>query len=136
MKKSSLSEDQERMQLFQGQLKQMTEDFDFMKRNKEEAKKQLDARFQDIERYRHSPFRKIQNSKDFIATEGKRINDTLHAFQHKFEHELKATRDDLTNQLNGLRSDTDNNFSKTNGHVTNLTNKLNEEKADRIKQFE
>lgn len=29
----------------------MNEDFDFMKKNKEEWKKQLDAHFQDIERY-------------------------------------------------------------------------------------
>lgn len=39
------------MQLFQGQLKQMNEDFDYMKRNRDEAKKQLEARFQDIERH-------------------------------------------------------------------------------------
>jgi hypothetical protein len=51
MKKTTLSEDQERMQLFHGQLKQMTDDFDYMKRNREEAKKQLDARFQDVERF-------------------------------------------------------------------------------------
>ena len=53
MKKTSLAEDQERMGLFQNQLKQMNEDYEFMKRNKEEAKKQLDARFQDIDRYPH-----------------------------------------------------------------------------------
>lgn len=32
------------------QLVQMGEDFEFMKKNKEEWKKQLDAHFQDIER--------------------------------------------------------------------------------------
>jgi hypothetical protein len=30
----------------------MGEDFDFMKKSKEEWKKQLDGRFQDIERYK------------------------------------------------------------------------------------
>jgi hypothetical protein len=34
MKKSSLNEDQERMHMFQGQLKQMNDDFDFMRRNR------------------------------------------------------------------------------------------------------
>ena len=29
----------------------MNEDFDYMKKSREEWKKQLDARFQDIERY-------------------------------------------------------------------------------------
>lgn len=58
-----------------------------MKKNREEWKKQLEARFQDIERYLFLLFyRKIENSKQFITNEAKRTNDTLLAFQHKFEH--------------------------------------------------
>lgn len=42
----------------------MGDDFEFMKKNKEEWKKQLDARFQDIERYidNHLEKSKIVNS--------------------------------------------------------------------------
>lgn len=65
----------------------MSEDFEYMKKNREEWKKQLEARFQDIERYLFLLFyRKIENSKQFITNEAKRTNDTLLAFQHKFEH--------------------------------------------------
>lgn len=38
------------MQLFQKQLKEMNEDYEYSKRNRDEAKKQLDARFNDLER--------------------------------------------------------------------------------------
>lgn len=52
-----------------------------MKRNREEARKQLEARFQDV-------YRKIDNTKDFVVSEGVRINGTLIAFQSKFETKL------------------------------------------------
>lgn len=49
--KSSIEQDRQRSELLKKQLVQMSEDFDFMKKSREEWKKQLDARFQDIERY-------------------------------------------------------------------------------------
>lgn len=39
-----------------------------------------------------SSYRKIQNTKEFIAAEGKRTNDTLLAFQSKFDNELKNNK--------------------------------------------
>ena len=53
-----------------------------MKRTREEAKKQLEAKFQDV-------YRRIQATKDFVVSEGKRINDTLKAFKSKFENQLQ-----------------------------------------------
>lgn len=44
-------QDKQRSELLKKQLVQMGEDFEFMKKSKEEWKKQLDGRFQDIERY-------------------------------------------------------------------------------------
>ena len=51
---STVEQDRQRSELLKKQLVQMGEDFDFMKKSREEWKKQLDARFQDIERY--SPY--------------------------------------------------------------------------------
>ena len=48
--KSTVEQDRQRSELLKKQLIQMGEDFEFMKKNKEEWRKQLDARFQDIER--------------------------------------------------------------------------------------
>lgn len=49
--KSTIDQDRQRSELLRKQLVQMGEDFEYMKKNKEEWKKQLDAHFQDIERY-------------------------------------------------------------------------------------
>lgn len=46
--KSTIQQDKQRSDLLKKQLTQMGEDFEFMKKSKEEWKKQLDARFQDI----------------------------------------------------------------------------------------
>ena len=48
---STVEQDKQRSELLKKQLSQMGEDFDFMKKSREEWKKQLDARFQDIDRY-------------------------------------------------------------------------------------
>jgi hypothetical protein len=49
--KSTIEQDRQRSELLKKQVNQMGEDFEFMKKNREEWKKQLDAKFQDIERY-------------------------------------------------------------------------------------
>jgi hypothetical protein len=48
--KSTIEQDRQRSELLKKQLTQMGEDFEFMKKSREERNKQLDARFQDIER--------------------------------------------------------------------------------------
>jgi hypothetical protein len=52
--KSTIEQDKQRSELLKKQLSQMNEDFEFMKKNREEWKKQLDAKFQDIERYSYA----------------------------------------------------------------------------------
>jgi hypothetical protein len=52
--KSTVEQDKQRSELLKKQLSQMNEDFEFMKKNREEWKKQLDAKFQDIERYSYT----------------------------------------------------------------------------------
>ena len=55
----------------------MKNDYEDMLRAKEEAKKQMIAKFQDIHR-------KIKSNKDFTSSEVKRVKDTLKAFESKF----------------------------------------------------
>ena len=45
---STVEQDKQRSELLKKQLTQMGEDFEFMKKSREEWRKQLDARFQDI----------------------------------------------------------------------------------------
>lgn len=46
-----LSNENEKINLFSDQVGQMRNDFEDMKRTREEAKKQLEAKFQDVYRY-------------------------------------------------------------------------------------
>lgn len=55
-------------------------------------------------------FRKIENSKQFITNEAKRTNDTLLAFQHKFDHQLSKAKDELNQNIDNLAKSTDNRF--------------------------
>ena len=54
--------------------------------------------------------RKIEASKQYIASEAKRTNDTLVAFQHKFTQELSSTKDGLQNNIDNLSKQTKENF--------------------------
>ena len=82
------------------------------------------------------PYRKIENSKQYIASEAKRTNDTLLAFQHKFDFEIKKTRDDLQNNINALTKDSNAKFEQKNKEVADLNKDLAEEAKNRNNQFE
>ena len=47
----NLTNDNEKLGLLHGQIVQMGNDYEDMKRTREEAKKQLEAKFQDVYRY-------------------------------------------------------------------------------------
>ena len=69
---STVEQDRQRSELLKKQLVQMGEDFDFMKKSREEWKKQLDARFQDIERYspHYSGKYRVANSTSLMKPRG------------------------------------------------------------------
>lgn len=98
--------DNEKLRGLSSQLVDMHNDFEDMKRNREEAKKQLEARFQDI-------YRKIQNMKEMIEMEEKRVNESLKAFQSKFDHQLKDLKThvycDINEEKNFVRQKFDEN---------------------------
>lgn len=117
----------EKLSLLSNQMTQMNSDYEEMKRTREEAKKQLEAKFQDV-------YRKIQNTKDFVVSEGKRINDTLLAFQSKFDNKLKNLDDKFQEQHRQYAAEVDDRFNTTNKNLFDLDKRLEEEKNERIRQ--
>jgi len=89
--------DNEKLKGLSSQLVDMHNDFEDMKRNREEAKKQLEARFQDI-------YRKIQNMKEMIENEEKRVNESIKAFQSKFDHQLGDLKTKVYNEIHEEKS--------------------------------
>ena len=122
-----LNAENEKLGLLDNQMNDMHDDFQEMKRTREEAKKQLEARFQDV-------YRKIQNTKDFILAEGKRINDTLLAFQSKFQTELKETADNFMKIHNDHVQATNEAIQKKDEEIADLNKKIDQEREDRLKE--
>ena len=105
---------------------QMVVDFEDMKRTREEAKKQLEARFQDV-------YRRIQATKDFVISEGKRINDTLKAFKSKFENQLTSLDEQFEKRHDILKTDMTKQFDFTYKELNRLENLIEEEKQERLR---
>ena len=78
----------EKLDGLQGQIGEMHNDFEDMKRTREEARKQLEAKFLDI-------YKKIQSLKEALEAEAKRVNDSLRAFESKFTFLLNELKENV-----------------------------------------
>eukprot|EP01016_Furgasonia_blochmanni_P043542 TRINITY_DN5931_c0_g1_i1.p1 TRINITY_DN5931_c0_g1~~TRINITY_DN5931_c0_g1_i1.p1 ORF type:complete len:268 (+),score=73.15 TRINITY_DN5931_c0_g1_i1:160-963(+) len=123
----NLTPENEKLTSLHSQMLQMGTDFEDMKRTREEAKKQLEAKFQDV-------YRKIQNTKEFVISEGTRINDTLMAFQSKFESELKNMHNHFQSQHEQNVTDVNNKFDAATKRMNELEQMINQEREDRLRQ--
>ena len=107
------------------QMIEMDQDYDVMLREKIEARKQLEAKFQDIAR-------KIQANRDFTGAEQKRVKDTLKALQSKFEYKLKELRDDFEGKINAMRLHNREQFRLADERLNKLEESIQKEVEDRV----
>ena len=91
-----------------------------MVRQREETKKQLDAKFTDINR-----------NKDFTISEKKRLDDTLRAFESKFNYQLKSMRDTYEKKIGAFRDINKKILGDTKARVDGIEEALLKEKEDR-----
>ena len=87
------------------QLKDMDQDYEVMLMERIESKKQLEAKFQDIQR-------KIQANRDFTRSETKRLHDTLIAFRNRFETNLRQLKDEFETKIRLMREENRAEFRK------------------------
>lgn len=119
--------EREKLSLLHTQMEEMSDDFQDMQRAREESRKQLEAKFQDV-------YRKIQSTKDLVTAEGKRVNDMLMAFQSKFEFQLKELRDYADQQMESERTARVESESRASARMDDLGRLIEEEKQERLKQ--
>ncbi len=119
--------DNEKLTALKGQMADMGNDYEDMIRAREEAKKQLDAKFEDV-------YRKLQANRDFTVAEGKRVNDTLKAFQLKFETQLKVTEDKLRSEMEAEKKHVREELAAINKRLETLEKGLQDEKEERLRQ--
>lgn len=124
-----LKDDNEKIGSLRNQTMQMHQDFEDMKRTREEARKQLEARFEDV-------YRKINNTKEFVVAEGKRINGTLLAFQSKFDNKIAEMHQHFTKQHDSHVAETREEFRKVGEEVKRLDQRIDDEREERLRQQE
>ena len=107
------------------QLVEMDRDYNVMLMERIESKKQLEAKFQDIQR-------KIQANRDFTKAETKRVNDTLKAFRARFEHKLRVLREKFESKINAMRDNNRIEFKRAEERLDRLENAIAQEIEDRV----
>ena len=112
-----LTDDRDRREEIDEQMEELRNDYDDMLRAREESKKQLEAKLQDV-------YRKIQAARDYVNAEGKRVKDMLKAFQSKFEYQIQDFREYLLTTMEketNTRKEIDNqNMIRINGLIETL----------------
>ena len=107
------------------QLVEMDRDYNVMLMERIESKKQLEAKFQDIQR-------KIQANRDFTKAEQKRVNDTLKAFRAKFENKLRVLREKFEGKINAIRDSNRTEFTNAEERLDRLESNISQEIDDRV----
>ena len=121
--------DNQKLKGLDGQMGEMRNDFEDMKRTREEARKQLEAKFQDI-------YKKLAALKEALETEAKRVNNSLKAFESKFLCLLNELKEELKKEMDDEKKFVRDKFNEHEKHMEELERKLEQERQERLKQNE
>lgn len=110
-----------------GQINEAHQDYEDMKRTREEAKKQLEAKFLDI-------YKKLEKLKESMDTESVRVNNSLKAFQNKFEYMINDLRKEIKDEADKEMKYVRDKFDYQENYLKKLEKMIIEEKEERIKQ--
>eukprot|EP00826_Nyctotherus_ovalis_P012518 TRINITY_DN13317_c0_g1_i2.p1 TRINITY_DN13317_c0_g1~~TRINITY_DN13317_c0_g1_i2.p1 ORF type:complete len:145 (-),score=56.97 TRINITY_DN13317_c0_g1_i2:466-900(-) len=121
------AKENEKLASLKAQMVDVAHDYEDMIRAREEAQKQLEARFEDV-------YRKLQANKEFTLAEGKRVNDTLRAFQLKFETQLTSTKERLNAGISDEKKSVREEMAKVDEHIAGIERGILQEREERLKQ--
>uniref|UniRef100_A0A0G4GIG6 SF-assemblin n=1 Tax=Chromera velia CCMP2878 TaxID=1169474 RepID=A0A0G4GIG6_9ALVE len=119
----------EKLTALANQVMLMAEKFQEAQKAREEFRRMLDERHQEV-------LRQIANTREYIQAEIKRMTDTLTAFQKKFETELADTKAELENRMDVKFDEVHQTLTAHSGRMDNLHEEIERERADRIKAME
>ena len=121
--------EREKLTLLKGQMDDMSGDYETMRKAREEARRQLEAKFQDV-------YSKIQSTRDYVTDQGRQINEQLKDFQHHFQDELKSLKDFTSKSFDDERSAREQANKVSHDRMDYLENSIEDEKKERIQQTE
>lgn len=109
------------------QLGQARHDYEDMKKNREETKKQLESKFLEIHK-------RLDNLKQNMKIEATRIKNSLKAFSSKFENQMN----DLRNRFRAVKQRQSDavrkRLNKNQNSIAELTKLIKEEREERMKE--
>ena len=80
--------------------------------------------------------RKIKDIKQYTVDEGKKVNDSLKAYQIKYDKQLKDLDTEMENKFNEENEYQQSEYKRGNDRMTQLENMLAKERADRISSLD
>ena len=107
----------------------MNEEFDEMMRLRNEAKRLLEEKFKDV-------YQKIRDNKQHTIDEGKKVNESLKAYQEKYAQQMKDLNDELTVKFNDETDYQHSEIKRGNDRMQFLEELLAKEKEDRIESLD
>ena len=111
------------------QIGQVNEEFDEMMRLRNEAKRLLEEKFKDV-------YQKIRDNKQHTIDEGKKVNESLKAYQEKYAQQMKDLNDELTVKFNDETEYQHSEIKRGNDRMQFLEDLLAKEKEDRIESLD
>ena len=76
--------------------------------------------------------RKIKDIKQYTVDEGKKVNDSLKAYQQRYDEQLRELDQEMENKFNEENEYQQNEYKRGNDRMTYLENLLAKERNDRI----
>ena len=111
------------------QIEQVNEEFDEMMRLRNEAKRLLEEKFKDV-------YQKIKDNKQHTIDEGKKVNESLKAYQEKYLQQMMDLDNELTVKFTEETTYQHNEIERGNNRMEQLETLLAKEKADRIESLD
>ena len=94
-----------------------------------EAKRQLEIKFKDV-------YQKIKDNKQHTIDEGKKVNESLKAYQEKYAQQMKDLDEELTVKFTEETNYQHSEIKRGNDRMQMLEDLLNTEKEDRIESLD
>mgnify|MGYP000922222648 CR=1 FL=1 len=111
------------------QIEQVNVEFDEMMRLRNEAKRLLEEKFKDV-------YQKIKDNKQHTINEGKKVNESLKAYQEKYLRQMNDLSTELTEKMDTETAYQTSEIDRSNNRMQMLEELLKKERNDRIESLD
>ncbi|KAM3142352.1 hypothetical protein pb186bvf_005509 [Paramecium bursaria] len=108
------------------EITQLQQDYEIMKKNREQAKADLQAKFDEV-------YNKLEDTRKIFIAQSIEINKNMQEFQKKFDSEIQVMEQTQSKQHNQFSIFTDDRLKNLDFDIVKLDKAIEQEKQDRIK---